>query len=408
MSVNKAYDTGGRYRVIQTAFAGDLILLMGRNVLGPATDHLAMNKLMALHLEQLERDHGIGDRVKLAKDHRYEQWQTVHAWVGSWPFPEARRAALDLTAQRPAELLRLRGAIEPLKDTRFLRKMNSALCGKLHFSLLLLQEEVGLKLLNSSPHVFAMCCLYTALHAKGAFLQDGFGLKHPHDQSQDKTFVGVPEGASLIMHGIEVICERHGSEIFASLDFSDSAARIANTMKVRANSKRSWFINTSEAVLLARNYLQGKINFWQMLNRLDRNMTERLPPSKRMSMLEADPVLFLTHLQGDFEALVERISFDYMTVHCACKTLFERMQRRMGDVTQGKKKQPSAGDWASHTTYALDITHAVLGQLDRALVVEGMMRKGMVTNRTVKTPKLDIAIDEIRSYCVAGGRGFAD
>jgi hypothetical protein len=84
------------------------------------------------------------------------------------------------------------------------------------------------------------------------------------------------------------------------------------------------------------------------------------------------------------------------------------MQLRMGDVTQGKKHQPSADDWKSHTEYALDIAYAVLGRLDCALLVEDVMRKRIVPTRIISTSWLNIAIEEIKTYCAAGGTGFAD
>ncbi|KAL1591401.1 hypothetical protein SLS60_012014 [Paraconiothyrium brasiliense] len=236
MPVNERFHLNASYKIVQTAFAADLLLLMGRDALNASMQHPVLNGLMDLHREQLKKDKETGIRIDIGTSTQYEQWKTVQTWVGSCPFPAARQAAIDITASAPKPKQLLKGAIEPVSDVLFLRKMNSSLSSKLHLTLLLLQEEVGLSLLDSSPHAFAMCYLYTALHIKGALSRDKFGFESSDQEKRDRSSEGAPSGSNIVMHDIEAICEQHGPELFGSLDFSDSTARIADVTKIRAGS----------------------------------------------------------------------------------------------------------------------------------------------------------------------------
>jgi hypothetical protein len=147
-----------------------------------------------------------------------------------------------------------------------------------------------MELLNSSPHISTMCYLYTTLHAKGAFLLDKFGFETSDKVKRDRMSENAPHSLNLVMHDIEIICRWHGTDIFGILDFSNQTANIANTMRVRAGSIRSWIVDTAKTVvLLLLAYLHSKITFWQMLGRSDRKMTERLPLSERQSYSRLAP-----------------------------------------------------------------------------------------------------------------------
>jgi hypothetical protein len=105
------------------------------------------------------------------------------------------------------------------------------------------------------------------------------------------------------------------------------------------------------------------------------------------SPLENGIIAFLKELQPTLEAVIEEITFDYLTLDSMCRKLFMQMEQSIG-VKAVEKSNPS-GKWEERTTRSCHIVEAVLGDLNDAEEVQQRTGRAVVvptllTNKVVE------------------------
>ena len=127
---------------------------------------------------------------------------------------------------------------------------------------------------------------------------------------------------------------------------------------------------------------------------------------KQISLLETDIVAFMTKLREYLEEALERLSFEYMTVHCACQSLFQEMSAKMGPLP-ARPLPPT--NWKKRTIYTVHVVDAVFNQLTWVLNEEARQAKRKkITKTKIEANLVDAAVDALERYCRKGGTGFAD
>lgn len=265
--------------------------------------------------------------------------------------------------------------------------MNPISCGALELILGGLGEKYALSVVNQTPAVYTINYLYKIL----------------------KTKVNLPEKA--VMHDIEHTKQYHGQEVFGSLDFSQPISNINEVMRIQVGgsittlasnfsaaatkviSSKIWDITISRTISLLRDFVHRRPTFLELLHRFDKLIVENLMSEskrkheeamlnknkkskgksrqplqddtsagtsrvlkKEISLLEINIVAFLTELRKLIEEALERMSFEYMTLHCACISLFKAMSDVMGPFP-GKSSPPA--DWRQRTIYPMFMVNSI-------------------------------------------------
>ena len=441
--VLQTVNEGRGYNPFQTAFAFKMLMFVGRPDLGDCYTALFSLDKFCLELDMQAKN--IQGRFVPVHDPEVDtlrkKLETVFAWVSEGPDEIiAGRELWDQGQKTASESARARfkGAIEPSTDPLFLRKMNPVSCGILELILRVLGEEYGLLILNRAPTVYAMSYLYKTLKSKGKLSENA------------------------VMHDLEHVIQYHGQEMFGSLDFSQSTKTIQNVMKIQAGGSvtslasnastaatlatgsKTWDIETSDTIKLLRDFFHGRLTFLELLHRFDKVITDNLAAQRKkdvakarlskkkskgkskkalkddtsaepsgnireVSLLETDIVAFLTEIRKLIEQSLERLSFDYITVHCACQSFFKAISSRIGPLP-GKLQPPS--DWRQRTLYPMSMVDSIFNQLGWALEEEArQVKRNKRTKKPVKTVEAKFvqdAVTVIEAYCQKGGRGFAD
>ena len=372
-------------------------------------------------------------------------WDIVRSWTIEWPVPELRRALVqemenaDLSYHYAINMRGIKSeTVRPTYDHDFLRKANGSLCAKLSLSHLVIREELGLEVLNQSPHVISLCFLHMTLSKFGAYERQGYGFK-PNAQGGGHQRP-IDPGSKPTLPDVERLCERHNQEYFGG-DFPSDIERVIKQLQLKAGHspmnfaaaapgrakqlkvslKKNWEIHTGKETKLLRDLIHDRSSSLDTVYKFDKLMQEDEPHArKRKSYIQGKTIVdFLKKVQPKIQTAVDRLGFDYLTVHYAALALFKEIDNMLHQV--GFRIKDDSGlssirpqtdkDWEEGDSkwWSYGLANAIIRELSMALSAEEDMRRDRVPMAEVSTIMVDVAASVLRNYGIEkGGRGFAD
>jgi hypothetical protein len=330
----------------------------------------------------------------------FQKLHTVVEWVNDWPVADDRDDYLKLKTLYKVEPTRLVGGIEQSTDAIFLRRTNPVLVGKLRLSFLVLREEAGLELVNTGPHVFAMCHLYNALLQTGRIISGtetaGNMFEAISSLHMEELFLGstFPTEAREIHIRLRLAWGTSSRFIQQGKKPLGSTRALSNSEKL---TKDKWHLKTSHAIEILRDYLHGKISLIKALTSFHEIFQKGLQFREQKTFYELDAAEFLDKLLDCLQESYPRLAMDYFTAHCACTELLQTIDAAIGPTSLTKQVEPEA--WGKGTQYAYAMVSHLLRDLSDAEDRKTRNRRVRSLNgEDESTSQLDLTAQIIQDY----------
>jgi len=382
---------------IQTALAAQTIHAL--RVTAPDYGH-AFKHLFAGLIDFERQKKNVFPRLAHLEDSDiFQKLRTVVQWVNRWPGENARDDEWALQANDKVELDNLVGAIAFPKDGIFLRRTNPVLVGKLRLCFSVLREEAGLELVNTGPHVLAMCHLYNALlqtgrispgtSAAGNLFEKLSGL-HMQELFMGSTF---PTGHEMhvrlrLAWGTSLSFVKQGKMPVGS----SRPLRDAEKLK-----EGKWRLETSPAIKILRDYLHGRTSLVKALASFHEEFQKGVRSREQIPFNKLDIVEFLDKLLECLEESYPRLIMDYFTAHCACTELLQKIDAAIGSISLVPQVAPEA--WKEGTDYAYAMASQLLRDLEKAEDAKAKNRKnGVLDGTDESTLQLDLTTAILQEY----------
>jgi hypothetical protein len=316
-----------------------------------------------------------------------DEFYTSRSWIAVWPVAEVNylwRSQSDKCAQQGLVSLPDRGT--------FLRDTSPIVCGSLLLPLYTLFEEVGLSMLNTSPHIFSMCHLVNTLRSKQLLIGSWPGLEQTAERFAQGIFVGeAPTEIDAMLTKFQLGAGKSIAYLSASKrhQFKKSTGRNIPA----ASTSKKWDMRSSIVSLILREYVHGRQSLVATIYRLDAYLAKQNGVERQL-VEGGDVLAFLVTLPAALEDIVSKMRLDYITLDAACRVLFEKMDKRMGNVPVGG--EDSQQSWGVMTYSSYEIVWDVLLEMQSA-------EQGPVA----AMPLMNVAVKLLKTYIASGGQGIS-
>jgi hypothetical protein len=358
---------------------------------GPAISHLLHLKDI---LEDLFSEKSLSRFPRVTSFDSFQKLTPIAEWVDYWP-----TKAAEAYSQWPLPLL---GSVDGrFVDGLFLWRTNPVLPGHMYFNTLLLREEIGVELINTVPHAFAMCHLYSALVRTGRVK-----LKVKANRNIFKTFYELhmqeifmgylpPKNAPAMLVRLREAVGTSPRLIKQGQLPLGSSRPVADADKITRQDR--WHVKTSPTIHILREYVHGRAQLIQILARFHEKQQERLPKRDRKSFDEIQAKPFLDQLRKEIQESFPRLDFDYCMMHEICTMLLGAIDADIGGpvpLLPERQARPDRDAWAAGTLYAYTMVNQLLRDLE---YIEGAPAGALLADEE-PARRVGIASDILQSY----------